>query len=186
MHLSGLANFLFLVESDFISDQSSSKMMNVFSEKGDQAFHIVGPDMANIVSFLVKAGDIVMLILLLVGMLFSIYSNVGNSGEMRAKGSNSIMGLYAGMLGLNILVILLFSSSVLKTGQLKTALIMLLFQFISFSGSILLFIYGTFYLEMYTIAGQPEYKRQSKTAYNYLFWLIAGSGAAGLVLELLL
>lgn len=185
MHLINITNFLFLVEKDFITDQSNSKLNHVFDETGDQAFHIVGPQMANVVGLIVKAGDIIMLLLLLGGMLFSVYSNVGNSGEMRAKGSNSIMGLYAGILILNVFTIVLFFSSGLKPGQLKTFFAMLLFQLICFTSSILLYIYGTFYLQMYTIAGQPSFKRQSKTAYSSMAWVMVGSGIATIILELM-
>lgn len=183
------SHLLLLTEEDIESnfkDKSSSALNNIFSEKGSNLFHMtpIG-GFGSIIGSIVKFGDVFMILLLLIGMLYFIYSNIGNSGETRKKGSDAIVGIYSSLMFLHLLVTCLESYSNITGGKLTAFFVMLLGQLVAMSGSIVLYAFATVYLQMYTMTGQESYKRQSKTAYSSMIWVMAGSCVAVVILEFL-
>lgn len=168
---------------DYVKDKSNPELNNIFSEKGSNGFHILNSGFSQIWGGLLRIGDVILVLILLVGMGYMIYSNIGNSGAIRKKGVGVLVGIYGFVMFLHLFVTALASAPNLSGGRLAAFAAMLIGQLVSMTGSILLYTYGTIYLEVYTMTGQEGYKRRARTCYTTMLWIILGSGLAVLFIE---
>lgn len=169
----------------YVKDQNNPQLNNLFSEKGSNAFHIFNSGFAQIWGGLLKIGDVILVLMLLIGMGYMIYSNIGNSGETRKKGVGVLVGIYGFIMFLHLFLTAIVSAPNLSGGRLAAFSAMLIGQLVSMSGSIVLYAFGSVYLEMFTMTGQESYKRRARTAYTTMLWVIVGSGLAVLFIEVL-
>lgn len=182
-------NFIFLAEDSIFKDQSNPQINSLFNENGSNSFRMANlpgeMGVGNIIGSLIKFGDVCMILLLLVGMLYFIFSNIGNSGETRKKGADAIYWTYIFLMFIHLLVICIYSPTALSSGKITAFLIMLVGQVITMPGSIILYSFASVYLQIYTMTGQEGYKRQARTCYNSMIWTMVGSCMAVLIVELL-
>lgn len=184
-----LNNLLLLAEDNIFQDKTNPQINSLFNESGKNSFRMAnlpgGMGVGNIIGSLIKFGDICMILLLLVGMLYFIFSNIGNSGETRKKGADAIYWTYIFLMFIHLLVVCMYSPTMLSSGKITAFMIMFVGQIITMPGSIILYAFASVYLQIYTMTGQEGYKRQARTCYSSMIWTMVGSCAAVLVVELL-
>lgn len=180
-------NFIWLADDigQYVKDQNNSQLNNYFSEKGSNGFHILDTGFSQVWGGLIRIGDVILVLMLLIGMGYMIYSNIGNSGEARRKGVGVLVSIYGFLMFIHLFVTAKASSPNLSGGRLTAFAVMLIGQFVSMSGSIILYAFGTVYLQVYTMTGQETYKRKARTAYTTMLWVIVGSGLAVLFTEVI-
>ncbi|MBD5316879.1 MAG: hypothetical protein HDS11_04340 [Bacteroides sp.] len=159
---------------DIFSEQSNPSMNHVFSEKGSQAFHFTGINL-NFLGGVMRFADISLIIMALVGIMFLIFSNVGNSGDAKWRGANLLILPYALCVFLHLFVTILASYSNLSGGRTHAFLMMILGETILIAGSILLYFYGVIFREISMMSGEPNLKRRSETAFNSMQYVLIGA-----------
>ena len=170
-----MRGLIFLTDmQDILSDQGNSSMNHVFSEKGSQAFHFTGINL-DIFRVIMRFADVTLIIMALIGIMFLIFSNVGNSGDARWRGAHALIGAYVTCVFLHLFVTVLASYASLSGGRASAFLMMILGETILIAGSILLYFYGVIFMEISMMSGEPKLKRRSDTAFNSMQYVLLGA-----------
>lgn len=169
--------------SDILSDQNNSKMNSIFDESGKQAFSFIGFDgrHSSIIPFLqklVRLLDIGLVILFIFGLLYMIYSNLGDSGDAKWRGASLILYSYIAMLVFHIFLTALCSYSGLSGGKIRAFLFLALSEAVLMAGSIILYLYGAIYKQIYMMTGRESYSRKATRSFKTMTYAILGSGIA--------
>lgn len=166
---------LFLTNmQDIFSEQSNPSMNHVFSEKGSQAFHFTGINL-EVFRFVMHLADVILIIMSLIGIMYLIFSNVGNSGNAKWKGANALIVAYAASVFIHLFVTVLASYSSLSGGRAWAFLMMILGEIILIAGSILLYFFGVIFKEIAMMSGEQTCIRRSETAFNSMQYVLIGA-----------
>lgn len=183
---------LFLDEMQDIFQDRNSTFNSIFNEKSQSNLNLdkilgFGGDatLLNLLRYLIKMFDVLAILVFFIGMIYLIWSNLGNSSEAKWKGANTLVNVYAMIIFVHMLMTMFCSHSNLSGGRLTAFLAMFFGEITLMGGSIALFALGAVFKEIYIMTGQENYKRRSMTAFNSMTWILAGSGIAVLIAEVL-
>lgn len=181
----------FILTMQDIFSTKDPNFNNIFSEKGSNAFHFVNftngssDSFIQFISFLVKSFYVIMIGLFFWGMLLLIWSKLGNSGETKKKGVDTVLSVYVLIMLVTVGLIAFCSMSHLAYGQAKAFAAMLLGEVVFMAGSIVLYAYATFDKMLYLMTGEEKKKRDSVSTFNHMAWVAAGSGLIALLAEVI-
>lgn len=176
-----MSNIFYLMSFSYVTNEGKNpSMQQVFSESGKQAFHLGGldgkatsivPILGKIMNFL----NIALIGMFLLGLYYLVFSNLGNNGNARWRGANTLISTYSVFIFFHIFMVMLVSYANITGGQKFAFFLMLLGEMVFMVASLVLYAYGVIHRQIYIMTGQPEQERLSDRDFTSLKTTIIGA-----------
>lgn len=182
-----LNNLLILVSDDFqrglntIPDNGGIGGSNAATFFGFTVSKAFCATLGKIVSLI----NIILLIMIIWGVAYAIFSLIGNSGKWRKRGTVMSLSAFSMLLSMHVVIIAGCAYGQLGDGKLIMFLLIALGQLVFYVGAPMLFMLGSHWLQMAEMTQIPQFTRQSQRAYNSIFALMIFGAVIYLVAEVM-